>query len=65
MSSPVYVDETVDLTIAAKRIIWGKMVNSGQTCIAPDYVLCHKSVKVKRFTIIFLCYYTLKNVIIN
>jgi len=43
--SPVYVDETVDLTIAAKRIIWGKMVNSGQTCIAPDYVLCHKSVK--------------------
>jgi len=43
--SPVYVDESVDLTIAAKRIIWGKMVNSGQTCIAPDYILCHKSIK--------------------
>lgn len=51
VSSPVYVDESVDLTITAKRIIWGKMVNSGQTCIAPDYILCHKSIKVEWFII--------------
>uniref|UniRef100_A0A0P6DZQ0 Aldehyde dehydrogenase n=1 Tax=Daphnia magna TaxID=35525 RepID=A0A0P6DZQ0_9CRUS len=43
--SPVYVDESVDMTIAARRIIWGKMVNCGQTCIAPDYVLCNKSTR--------------------
>lgn len=43
--SPVYVDETVDLTIAARRIMWGKMVNSGQTCIAPDYVLCKRNIR--------------------
>ncbi|EFX71031.1 hypothetical protein DAPPUDRAFT_60686 [Daphnia pulex] len=43
--SPVYVDESVDMTIAARRIIWGKMVNCGQTCIAPDYILCNKSTR--------------------
>ena len=40
--SPVYVDEDSDLHIVANRIIWGKCCNAGQTCIAPDYVLCHK-----------------------
>uniref|UniRef100_A0AAU7NII4 Aldehyde dehydrogenase n=1 Tax=Ustilago esculenta TaxID=185366 RepID=A0AAU7NII4_9BASI len=37
--SPVYVDNSADLTIAAHRILWGKSFNCGQTCIAPDYVL--------------------------
>jgi len=45
--SPVYIDETVDINIAARRIIWGKMVNCGQTCIAPDYVLCNKTTQEK------------------
>lgn len=43
--SPVYVDETVtDIDLAVKRILWGKYANAGQTCIAPDYVLCHEQV---------------------
>jgi len=37
--SPVYVDSTVDLAAAARRIAWGKFMNAGQTCVAPDYVL--------------------------
>lgn len=37
--SPVYVDETVNLADAARRIVWGKFMNAGQTCVAPDYVL--------------------------
>lgn len=37
--SPVYVDETADLRAAAQRIAWGKFMNAGQTCVAPDYVL--------------------------
>ena len=45
--SPCIVDETADLTLAAKRIIWGKYINAGQTCVAPDYILCHESVKEK------------------
>lgn len=43
--SPCIVDETADLSLTAKRIIWGKSINSGQTCVAPDYVLVHSSVK--------------------
>lgn len=43
--SPCIVDETADLEIAARRIIWGKFVNAGQTCVAPDYLLVHQSVK--------------------
>ncbi|SHH52493.1 aldehyde dehydrogenase [Clostridium grantii] len=43
--SPTIVDNTADLTKAAKRIIFGKGINSGQTCVAPDYVLVHESVK--------------------
>lgn len=43
--SPCMVDETADLALTAKRIIWGKSINSGQTCIAPDYVLVHNRVK--------------------
>lgn len=43
--SPCVVDDKVDIQIAAKRIIWGKYFNAGQTCIAPDYVLVHAKVK--------------------
>jgi aldehyde dehydrogenase (NAD+) len=43
--SPCIVDADVDLAVAARRIAWGKFFNAGQTCIAPDYVLCHKSVE--------------------
>jgi aldehyde dehydrogenase (NAD+) len=42
--SPVYVDDTVDLSAAAKRIAWGKFLNAGQTCIAPDYLMATRSV---------------------
>ncbi len=42
--SPVIVDKTAKLDIAAKRIIWGKLSNAGQTCVAPDYILVHESV---------------------
>ena len=43
--SPCIIDSTADISIAAKRIAWGKTLNSGQTCIAPDYILIHKDVK--------------------
>ena len=43
--NPCIVDETADLKLAAKRIVWGKFVNAGQTCIAPDYVLVHEKIK--------------------
>lgn len=43
--SPVIVDRTANLDAAAKRIIWGKMMNAGQTCIAPDYILAHEDIK--------------------
>lgn len=43
--SPVIVDRTANLDIAAKRIIWGKLLNTGQTCVAPDYVLVHTDIK--------------------
>lgn len=43
--SPCIIDRTADIAKAAKRIAWGKTLNSGQTCIAPDYILIHKDVK--------------------
>ena len=43
--SPCVVDDKVDISVAAKRIIWGKYWNAGQTCIAPDYILVHQKVK--------------------
>ena len=42
--SPCLVDETANIKLAAKRIVFGKFLNVGQTCVAPDYILCHKSV---------------------
>lgn len=43
--SPVIVDESADIKVAAQRIIWGKTINAGQTCVAPDYLVVHESVK--------------------
>lgn len=43
--SPCIVDETANLRIAARRIVWGKFMNAGQTCIAPDYLLVKRDVK--------------------
>jgi len=43
--SPCVVDKNANLEIAGKRIAWGKIINAGQTCIAPDYLLVHKAVK--------------------
>jgi aldehyde dehydrogenase (NAD+) len=45
--SPTYVDDTVDLDAAAARIAWGKFLNAGQTCVAPDYVLATAEVQAK------------------
>ncbi len=43
--SPCIIDESADIKLAAKRIVFGKFLNCGQTCVAPDYILCHNSVK--------------------
>jgi aldehyde dehydrogenase (NAD+) len=43
--NPCIIDEKVNLKLAAKRIVWGKFINAGQTCIAPDYLLVHSKIK--------------------
>ena len=43
--SPAIVDETADIKLAARRIAFGKVLNAGQTCVEPDYLLIHRSVK--------------------
>lgn len=43
--NPCIIDKNCDLDIAAKRLVWGKFVNAGQTCIAPDYLIVEKSIK--------------------
>lgn len=45
--SPCIVDKEVDLDVAVRRIIWGKFINAGQTCVSPDYVLVHKDIHEK------------------
>ena len=45
--SPCVVERTANIKLAAKRIVWGKFVNAGQTCVAPDYILVHESVRHK------------------
>lgn len=45
--NPCIVDSSANVSLAAKRIVWGKAINSGQTCIAPDYILVHDVVKDK------------------
>lgn len=43
--SPAIVDASADVQVAADRIVWGRFVNAGQTCVAPDYVLVHESIR--------------------
>ncbi|MCF6279108.1 MAG: aldehyde dehydrogenase [Flavobacteriaceae bacterium] len=43
--SPAFITETANLKMTAKRLIWAKFLNAGQTCIAPDYLLVHQSIK--------------------
>lgn len=43
--SPCIIDKSADIAVTARRIAWGKTLNSGQTCIAPDYILIHEDVK--------------------
>ena len=43
--SPTIIDETANLTLAAETIMWGKFINNGQTCVAPDYIYVHETVK--------------------
>jgi len=43
--SPAIIDRNTDLKLVSKRIVWGKFLNSGQTCVAPDYLIVHKSIK--------------------
>lgn len=45
--NPCIVDKSANLQITAKRIVWGKFINAGQTCIAPDYLVIHKDIKAK------------------
>lgn len=45
--SPCIVDETAQIDLAARRLTWGKLLNSGQTCVAPDYLLVHESVALE------------------
>jgi aldehyde dehydrogenase (NAD+) len=48
--NPCIIDQTANLKLAAKRIVWGKFINAGQTCIAPDYILVQKDMKIKFIT---------------
>ena len=43
--SPCIIDRSADIKVAARRVAWGKTLNCGQTCIAPDYILIHKEIK--------------------
>ena len=55
--SPCIIDKSAEIRRAAKRLAWGKTLNSGQTCIAPDYILIHKDIKedfVKEFASLIL-----------
>ena len=45
--SPAFVTEKADLQIAARRIVWGKFINAGQTCVAPDYLYVAENIKAK------------------
>ena len=45
--SPVVIDESANVKVAARRIAWGKWLNAGQTCVAPDYVLVHRNVETQ------------------
>ncbi len=65
--SPCIVDKTADLNLAARRIVFGKFLNSGQTCVAPDYLYVHETVKkeliiyLKKYIFEFFGSHPLKN----
>jgi len=48
--NPCIIDDTIDLKLTARRIVWGKFVNAGQTCIAPDFLIVKNNVKDKLIT---------------
>ena len=60
--SPAFVDESGDLEHAVKRLAWGKFMNCGQICVAPDYVICSK---VRSRTFYYLLFPFLWMVFIN
>ncbi len=43
--SPCFIDRDIDVAVTARRVVWGKFYNAGQTCVAPDYLLVHRSMK--------------------
>lgn len=43
----MYIDSSADIDVTVRRVLWGKLINLGQTCIAPDYVLCSRDVQNK------------------
>jgi aldehyde dehydrogenase (NAD+) len=45
--SPAVIDSTADLKVSARRIVWGKLMNAGQTCVSPDYILVEENIKDK------------------
>ena len=63
--SPAYVDDTVPLADVAKRIAWGKFMNAGQTCVAPDYVLATQEVLTKLAPLLRAAIYDLYGSAIN
>jgi aldehyde dehydrogenase (NAD+) len=52
---PVIVDDDANIKIAAKRILWGKLLNAGQSCVAPDYILVHSKIKEQLVNEMKLC----------
>lgn len=50
--NPCIIDKTANLKLAAKRIVWGKFINAGQTCIAPDYILIDSTIKKKFYKVL-------------
>lgn len=58
--SPAIVDQSANLEVAAKRLMWAKFFNAGQTCVCPDYLLIHESVKepfIEKMKEVLLAYY--------
>lgn len=41
----MYIDNSADITVTVRRVLWGKLINLGQTCIAPDYILCSRAIQ--------------------
>ncbi|NLI89671.1 MAG: aldehyde dehydrogenase [Epulopiscium sp.] len=56
--SPVIVDRDANIPVTARRIVWGKFINCGQTCVAPDYILAHEDIKDELLH--YICKYIIK-----